>query len=449
MFPVQAPTTYLAGSGTIIGATSVTVTNFVDIYGNVLDINDFGGTQGQICLEPDTNNEESATFTGITVNANGTYTLTGVKTVLAKYPFTETAGLIRQHAGGQKVVISDTSWFWYQYASKAAANIFSGVNQFTQKLRVGAVTSADLGYAATVDLVNATAIAGAPDAGAAVKGITKTSVAPVSAVNPISVGDNDPRVPTQGENDALVGNNTDIAVGTGNKFVTQTGLQKNAEKYATDTSASSTAYVITLSPVPTSLTNGMIVHAKIVTANTTTTPTLNVNSLGAKTIVKNNNAALVIGDIGANMYCTFIYDSTNTVWVMQNPPVSTFTATTNSNTLALNSGASSSTVVTHSLGVIPKRIQFFFQAATSSGYGEALVNSAGTVLAQNCVGTGKVTDGYAGHPQPFLTNFAMAALSFGGVGANVTVGSVTSTQFTVSAPASITETLTFYWTVSN
>jgi hypothetical protein len=56
------------------------------------------------------------------------------------------------------------------------------------------------------------------DASTSTKGITKVSVAPVSASNPIAVGDNDPRVPTQNENDALVG--TSGSPSSTNKFVT-------------------------------------------------------------------------------------------------------------------------------------------------------------------------------------------------------------------------------------
>ena len=118
---------------------------------------------------------------------------------------------------------------------------------------------------------------------------------------------------TENQQDALVGNNTDVAVGAGNLFVTQTGLQHNAEKYAVDNSSSTTAYTIALSPIPTSLTAGMIVFAKIISANTTTTPTLNVNSLGAKTIVNSNGSAVVVGQIGANSFNTFMYDGTNLV----------------------------------------------------------------------------------------------------------------------------------------
>lgn len=68
------------------------------------------------------------------------------------------------------------------------------------------------------EYVDGVAIAGAPDASTTVKGIGKTSVAPVSATNPIFVGDNDGRVPTQSENDALVG--TSGTPSTSNKYVT-------------------------------------------------------------------------------------------------------------------------------------------------------------------------------------------------------------------------------------
>lgn len=186
----------------------------------------------------------------------------------------------------------------------------------------GGITCATSTQICPKSYIDGIAIAGSPDSTTTTKGIGKVSTAPVSPTSPIFVGDNDTRVSTQGENDAQVGNNTDIAVGTSNKFVTQTGTQHNAEKYAADGSGSSTAYTATLSPVPTSYTNGMIVYVKIGIANTTTTPTLNVNGLGAKTIVKGVNTSLAVGDISANQFCTFQYDGTNMVYL--NPPVTQY-----------------------------------------------------------------------------------------------------------------------------
>jgi hypothetical protein len=57
-----------------------------------------------------------------------------------------------------------------------------------------------------------------PDASSTVKGLTKLSVDPASPTSPIAVGDNDARVPTQNENDALVGT-SGTAVSSSNKLV--------------------------------------------------------------------------------------------------------------------------------------------------------------------------------------------------------------------------------------
>ena len=183
---VQTLTQYQAGAGSIIGATSIVLTAFTDVYGNVLTMADFGA-KGYGTCESDTSNEEPFTFTGVTANANGTYTLTGVSTVLAKSPYTETSGLTRQHSGGTKVVITDNAAFWNTFGNK--------LNDETLTGRWGTGVAPTNGN----DLVNKTyadglAIAGAPDSSTTVKGIGKVSVAPVSPTSPIFVGDNDNRV---------------------------------------------------------------------------------------------------------------------------------------------------------------------------------------------------------------------------------------------------------------
>lgn len=74
------------------------------------------------------------------------------------------------------------------------------------------------------------AISGSPVATTTTLGISKASVAPVSPGAPIFAGDNDPRIPTQGENDAMAG-----TVGTPsstNKYVT------SQARYTTETDQS-------------------------------------------------------------------------------------------------------------------------------------------------------------------------------------------------------------------
>lgn len=120
---------------------------------------------------------------------------------------------------------------------------------------------------------------------------------------------------TEDEQDALAGNGGTPS-GT-NKFGTQMGIQINAERYAVISSGSTTAYTCTFSPVPASLVAGMHYFVKIDVTNTTTTPTLNPNSLGATTIVKGVNSALSAGDLVANQIAHLVFDGTN--FVLQNP----------------------------------------------------------------------------------------------------------------------------------
>lgn len=194
-----------------------------------------------------------------------------------------------------------------------SAQTIEGIKTFSSLPRVPLLplVAAD---ATSKQYVDDTVTAGAPDASAVTKGITLLSTAPASPTSPIAVGDNDARVPTTGENNALVGNNTDIAVGTSNKFVTQTGLQKSEESYAASSSGNDT-YAVTLSPVPTSYVNGMVVKFKPDTANTGAA-TLNVNSLGAITIKKNRDRDLETGDIEANQLVVVVYNSTGPVFEM-------------------------------------------------------------------------------------------------------------------------------------
>ena len=70
--------------------------------------------------------------------------------------------------------------------------------------------------------------------------------------------------------------------------------------------------------------DGMMVRVQAAGANTSATPTLNVNSIGAKTIVKLNNQPLIAGDIaGADFVAQLHYDSSLDKWVLENPATAT------------------------------------------------------------------------------------------------------------------------------
>lgn len=98
------------------------------------------------------------------------------------------------------------------------------------------------------------------------------------------------------------------------------GVQNSAYSYAVG-SGNGDAITLTISPVPTSYTDGMRVQVRGYTgANTISTPTINVNTIGNKTIVRPGNVALNAGDInGASHTLDLMYNSAIDKMVLLNP----------------------------------------------------------------------------------------------------------------------------------
>lgn len=127
---VEAPDFY-AYSPAVAGDTTITINNLTDIYGNKLTMADFGNI-GYGRIDPDgAEVSESFTFTGVTANSDGTYTLTGVKSVLAKYPYTQTSGLVRSHSINAIVRFTNTAAFYDNFANKENNEIIDGDWEFT------------------------------------------------------------------------------------------------------------------------------------------------------------------------------------------------------------------------------------------------------------------------------------------------------------------------------
>lgn len=208
----------------MLGATSIVLTEMLQIDGETeVTMADFG-SKGFATLEPGNGTqEEQISFTGIVQNSNGTATLTGVSNVLMAAPYTETSGTEMSHAGGVYLVISNTSGFYNRFANKDDDETIAGKWTFPNDTNtpvlgtVYAAPTTDL-QVASKKYVDDVAIAGAPDATDTVKGITKLSVAAASPTDPIAAGTNDPRIPTQDENDALAG--TSGTPSSTNKYVT-------------------------------------------------------------------------------------------------------------------------------------------------------------------------------------------------------------------------------------
>jgi hypothetical protein len=185
---IQAQKFVLSGSGTSIGDTTIILQSMVGIDAANIVTADLGTTAFGT-LEPGNGTQEEAiSFTGITQNANGTATLTGVKSCLFKSPYTATSGLAKTHAGASTFILSNDAAFY--------DNIMTYVNTSLSSGAVPATTS--------------------------VNGISRLSVTPASAATPIVVGDNDPRIPTTGQAQAFAG--TGGTPSSSNKYVTETGL---------------------------------------------------------------------------------------------------------------------------------------------------------------------------------------------------------------------------------
>lgn len=289
----------LAGGGAIAGATTLFLQSMTDIDGNALSMSGTFGTKGFGTLDPGNGTlEEQISFTGLTNNANGTVTLTGVSSVTFVYPYTESSGLAKTHAGATPFVISNTAGFYNKVVSKDDDATVTGKITFPNDdvSNAGIATDTDTAVATafvTLGQLSRQAISGASNASTTVKGIVQ--------------------LPTQVQVDAKT-----AAGSTGALLALTPDKQRSTllSDYVVDTGAAD-AYVITPVPAIAAYTTGQIFSFKSTHTNTTTS-TLNVNALGVKTIKKLDGATnLTAGNIVTGQIVQVEYDGTN--FQMLNP----------------------------------------------------------------------------------------------------------------------------------
>ena len=186
--PFSGQTFILAGS---IGSTdtSILLSSFLEpVTGTPYTMALLNTDIAYGTIAPKTTSSEFISFTGITANANGTATLTGVVRGLAKkYPFTTNASYKLPHSGQSQFIISDAPQLFEKYAVKSNDETIDGQWTFTNTPIIPGTVS---------------------DASTTVKGVSKLSVAPAVANNPIAYGANEPAIayiPTAGQNAALAG----------------------------------------------------------------------------------------------------------------------------------------------------------------------------------------------------------------------------------------------------
>lgn len=197
-------------------ASSVVLASLEDRHGNGVTLATFGEF-GTIVIK-NGDQWECIKFDALANNADGSVTLTVAtsgRKILPVYPYTGSATGF-DFTAGSNVIVTNDGLIVSKLGNVENPQTWSEIQTFTQPPVVP--TPASGTDAANKDYVDGVAIAGAPDAATSAKGVTKLSVAPVSPTAPIAVGDNDGRLPTQSENDALVG--TAGTPSSTNKFVT-------------------------------------------------------------------------------------------------------------------------------------------------------------------------------------------------------------------------------------
>lgn len=415
---VQGQDYYLAGSGISLSDTTIILKSFkFQNSGDTITMTDFGDI-GYGVLEPGTSKEENISFTGITQNADGTATLTGVTRGLDfADPYTAVSALRKGHSGGALFRISNTAPFYSQFLVKDNDETITGIYTFDADNypRVDAAGTAPVNDAdfATKKYADDLAIAGAPDATGGVKGLVEIAtdaelaagtaagagdttadlVAHAASFNATAAANKVPVAEATGKlgedwiglstaGDLVYSDGTDLqrlAVGTAGQVLRvnagatapEWGSNSGVEWYAASAAGTDT-YAITLTPAPAAYTTGMIVSFKADVANTGAA-TLNVNALGAITIKKNNDQDLKNNDIEAGQIVTCVYDGTNFQMQSQLATVPSASATTATRTGAAGSG----TVTVNTSG---KPIAVIISAGSES-------SSAGKTLSGHSNGT--------------------------------------------------------------
>jgi len=84
-------------------------------------------------IDPQTTYKEFISFTGITQNADGTATLTGVSRGLGfSYPYTASSTLVQSHSGQSIFILSNAPQLYNQYSAKGNDETITGLWTFTQ-----------------------------------------------------------------------------------------------------------------------------------------------------------------------------------------------------------------------------------------------------------------------------------------------------------------------------
>lgn len=126
--------TYRLQSSIGTSNTSITLTSFKEPVSNIpYTMSYLNSSIEYATIDPQTTYKEFISFSGITQNADGTATLTGVVRGLGfSYPYTASTTLAQAHSGQSILILSNPPQLTNQYPAKANDETISGLWTFTQ-----------------------------------------------------------------------------------------------------------------------------------------------------------------------------------------------------------------------------------------------------------------------------------------------------------------------------
>ncbi len=297
MFKTFGGQTYYLGAS--IGSTDTTITlaSFtVPITGAPVTMALMGTDIAYGTIAPKTTSSEFISFTGITQNADGTADLTGVVRGLQRYsPYASDANFELPHAGQSVFILSDAPTVFNSYGAKDNDETITGTWTFpndsdTPLLGTSYVAPTIQNQVASKGYVDATTIAGAPNASTSVQGLVQ--------------------IPTQAQVDAK----TDIGSTTAYlSVIPSTQRSTLASDYVVDV-GNANGYFISPTPAITSYQAGQTFSFKAAHANTTSSQ-INISSIGSKSILNSVGGSLVANDILANQIIFIEYDGTQFIYL--------------------------------------------------------------------------------------------------------------------------------------
>ncbi len=183
-FSPSGGSTYRLGQSIGTSDTTIKLSSFKEPVSNILyTMSYLGSTVEYGTLSPQSSISEFVSFSGITQNADGSATLTGVSRGLTRTPAgsscTASTTLAQPHAGQSIFILSDSPCLFSEYATKQNAQTISGLFTFTT-LPETTITPTNGNQLVNYSTLLATAISGAGTSTETTMGISV--LAPYSVV---------------------------------------------------------------------------------------------------------------------------------------------------------------------------------------------------------------------------------------------------------------------------